>query len=555
MRGAGQMRGAGRAHMTVQLEVTVRRVLDLEVVRAGEPEVLAGADRLENTVRWVHIAELKDLSGLLQGGELVLTAGLALGDVAAETAAYLGELARAGASGVIVELLPGRRQAAEALRAAATGAALPVIMVSRRVRFVDVTEVVHRLIVARQLEAVERARHVHEVFTELSLAGAGPEEIVARTAELIGAAAVLEDLSHLVIAYAGAGVPAQELLGDWQRRSRHVGYRESTSRAGDEGWLQTPVGLRDQRWGRLIVPAALDDDDGARMVLERAGQALSISRMAERDQRELGHQAQAGLLHELRQSRILTESEALTRAAALGLRPAPVYVPIVIRLDRQRIADPMVLQRRERDLLELVNAVLKAASMSALAASLHTGSVGILLAVPAKQLEESMLERLCQSLVERAASESPGLPWTVGVGRGRDAVLTSTTTGLDEAIHVAETAGTLGGNTALFYRSSDIRLRGLLALLRDDPRVQAFVEAELAGIFAGGDGDGDLDLLAKFLESGGNKAAMARSGYLSRPTLYARLAKLAKKLGADLNDAESRTSLHVALLLHRLQDL
>jgi purine catabolism regulator len=37
--------------------------------------------------------------------------------------------------------------------------------------------------------------------------------------------------------------------------------------------------------------------------------------------------------------------------------------------------------------------------------------------------------------------------------------------------------------------------------------------------------------------------------HLSRPTLYARLAGLERLLGANLDNAESRTSLHVAMLI------
>ena len=146
--------------------------------------------------------------------------------------------------------------------------------------------------------------------------------------------------------------------------------------------------------------------------------------------------------------------------------------------------------------------------------------------------------------------------WTIGVGRPRTSLLEAAA-GIDEAAHVAETAATLRGARKPFYRATDVRLRGLLALLRNDPRVQQFVESELEGILqaeAQGRG-GHLDLLGQYLESGGNKAALARSGYLSRPTLYARLARLEELLAVDLDDAESRTSLHVALLLHRLRTL
>ena len=240
--------------------LSVRDVLDLEVVRAGGPEVLAGNDGLDAPVRWVHVAELKSLAGLLEGGELVLTTGLAFEDSAADAARYLGELAAAGAAGVVVEITEQRPQTAAALRQAAGDAKLPVVLLTRRIRFVEVTEVVHRMLVSGQLAQLERSRQVHEVFTMLSLENAPPEEIVARAAELMGAPVVLEDVAHLVLAFASAGVPAPELLNGWAERSRLVHYREETARAGAAGWLQTPVGVRGQRWGRLVVPAPAGGD-------------------------------------------------------------------------------------------------------------------------------------------------------------------------------------------------------------------------------------------------------------------------------------------------------
>lgn len=543
--------------------LTVRDVVDLAVVRAGVPEVLAGSGALASPVRWVHVAELKSLAGLLEGGELVLTTGLAFEDSSAEAARYLGELAAAGAAGVVVEITAQRPQAEAALRQAAGEATLPVILLTRRIRFVEVTEVVHRMLVAGQLAQLERSRQVHEVFTMLSLENAPPEEIVARAAELIGSPVVLEDVAHLVLAFASAGVPASELLNGWAERSRLVHYREETARAGDAGWLQTPVGLRGQRWGRLVVPAGShsgsNGDDA--MVLERAGQALTINRMAERDQRELGHQARAGLLHELRRPGALEESEARARAAALGLSAAPVYLPVVFRLDRRPGEEPIEVQRRERALLDLLHSVLAAARVPALAASLQAGALGVLLAVPARQLEDPVLERLCGQLAEQTSVD-----WAVGVGRGRPELLAAAA-GLDEAAHVAESAAGLGsavgagstpgpgsaagpGGGRRFYRSADVRLRGLLSMLRDDPRAAAFAEAELAQISQDA---GALDLLQRYVESGGNKAQLARDGYYSRPTLYAKLAQLQEKLGVPLDDAESRTSLHVALLLHKLR--
>ncbi len=102
-----------------------------------------------------------------------------------------------------------------------------------------------------------------------------------------------------------------------------------------------------------------------------------------------------------------------------------------------------------------------------------------------------------------------------------------------------------------YHRAKDIRLRGLLALIRTDPRVQAFAESELRGLLDhlarhGGD---ELDILRAFLESDLNKSDLAKRLHLSRPTLYTKLSAIERMLGVDLYDAESRTSLHTAILI------
>lgn len=107
------------------------------------------------------------------------------------------------------------------------------------------------------------------------------------------------------------------------------------------------------------------------------------------------------------------------------------------------------------------------------------------------------------------------------------------------------------GEDKTFYRAADLRLRGLISLIRSDPRVQAFAETELAGLLAhrAKHGDEAFDLLQTFLQLGGNKTELAKTLHMSRPTLYSRLDALKRIVGVDLDDAESRTSLHVALLV------
>jgi purine catabolism regulator len=101
-----------------------------------------------------------------------------------------------------------------------------------------------------------------------------------------------------------------------------------------------------------------------------------------------------------------------------------------------------------------------------------------------------------------------------------------------------------------FYRLPDLRLRGLLHLLRGDPRLTGFAERELGPLLAYDTAHDTrlADDLAAYLEAGGNKAAAAARAHLARPTFYQRLRLIEHVLGVSLDSPESRTSLHVALL-------
>ncbi|MEV1146834.1 helix-turn-helix domain-containing protein, partial [Micromonospora sp. NPDC049799] len=100
------------------------------------------------------------------------------------------------------------------------------------------------------------------------------------------------------------------------------------------------------------------------------------------------------------------------------------------------------------------------------------------------------------------------------------------------------------------FRLPHVGLAGLLHLLRDEPRVQTFVERELGALLAY---DAQhpreqlLGTLRAYLDAGRNKSAAASAAHLSRPAFYERLARIARILDVDLDSVEACLSLHVAL--------
>ncbi|MFG3254919.1 PucR family transcriptional regulator [Streptomyces sp. NPDC048172] len=549
------------------MPVILREVLELDVIRGGAPELLAGTDAaLDAAVRWVHIGEVGDFSDLLEGGELLLTTGVSLdpasgrvgspgvGDTEADGDAdtWVRALTAASACGLVVELSERLPAIPAAVVDSARRHGLPLVALHRRVRFVAITEIVHRTIVDEQYRDLRLAQRAHETFTSLSLESASASAIVTQTARLADGPVVLEDLSRRVLAHALEGQPTARVLGDWQRRSRLAPTLHDAGTTGPEGWLTAPVGHRGEVWGRLVLPTSPTSPAlrpaSLLMLVERAAQALELGRMIERDRLGMEYQAHEGLLNDLLHTPGLTEHDALYRAQSLGVGPAATYVPVVVHAGTGSADDPMAATRLRRRLVELTARAVRAAGVSALTGPLGSVQVGLLVALPARTDEDQVLLRFADAVHEERGAPGDA---TVGVGRSATELLPAAAA-LRATRHIAEAAGSLAGPPRPYYRSADVRLRGLLSLMYDDPRVQAFAESELDRLLAhdAEHGGGLVDLLREFLAAGGNKSDLARRTHVSRPVLYKRLARIERLLGADLTDPETRTSLAVALLAH-----
>ncbi|MEU8376198.1 PucR family transcriptional regulator ligand-binding domain-containing protein [Micromonospora sp. NPDC048894] len=576
---------------------TVREVLALDPVRRGAPRLVAGEAGLDRPVRWVHVAEVPDIATLLGGGELVLTTGIGLPADDAGLRAFIGDLAEVGVSGLVVEL--GRRYPTEVPRVMAVAAerrGLPLVELRRATPFVRITEAVHAQIVDAQLHELRATEEIHQRFTELSVEGAGAAEVVRQAAELAGCPVVLENLSRQVLAYDPAGESADLLLDGWEQHSRRIRPTGRTAYDGDSGWLVTTVGARGQDWGRLLLrwPARAGLGDGRpvgtpptrlTILVERAASTLALGRLIRRDAEGLERQLHRTLLTALLDHSRPVDEIAL-RARALGVtldrrhlvgimvrhrRDAPAGTPAPgeggppvdgagppaypATWPTPAPADPQAGPARLRDLAEAVGQALRETKLSGLTSPVDDQAVGVLLALPDAAAEERALAAFAAAVRRRHPDPPPSggnshrLTVIVAAGSGVGS-LREVRRSLVEARQLAEAARRDSRELPVF-RLPHVGLAGLLHLLRDEPRLQTFVERELGALLAH---DAQhpreqlLGTLRAYLEQGRNKSAGAAAAHLSRPAFYERLARIGRILGVDLDSVETSLSLHVALL-------
>jgi purine catabolism regulator len=384
--------------------------------------------------------------------------------------------------------------------------------------------------------------------------------IVRQAAALSGCPVILENVAHQVLACEPAGQDTARLLASYPARSRAVAPPGRTGYDEASGWLVTVVGARGEDWGRLIMARGAAPGPRDVALVERAATTLALGRLLDHERESLERQAHRTILGAFLGHGYAGPAEAEARARALGV---PVtgrrLLAVVIRLAHGTSAGGAAagLEAHARALrvADAAAAACRGARVPALVGSLDDTRVGALLALPPRADPDAVLDRLAGQLRRRIGDGD-----VIGAGSVVGSVLDVQRSFL-EAEQVAEVAvrdgaarersGQHGGGRP-YYRLPDLRLRGLLHLLRDDPRVQAFAERELGPLLRHDDASGGrlIAALTAYLEAGGNKAGAAKRAHLARPTLYERLRRIEEVLGISLDSAQSRTSLHVALLAH-----
>ncbi|MGW2642776.1 PucR family transcriptional regulator [Streptomyces sp. NPDC001348] len=541
--------------------ITVRRALELPGLRSGLPEILAGADRLGRTVRWVHAGEVPNIASLLKGGELLLTTGYGLGTRPADQRAFVRTLAERGIAALVVELGPRFTRLPAALVDTARSAGLPLVQLHREVPFVTVTEEIHTEIVNGHYALLQRAEEVHRRCTEALLGGGGVPQVLGILADFSGNPVFLETTDGRLLYAAGAGPEGADPLQVWEGlRGPH---KDAPPPAGSvlvdvPGGGPGPGSVR----ARLVLlPVRGPLAPVHRIAVERAAGILAVVLMQARQEEELAARGRGDFLTDLAEGRISAE-DAPAQARVLGFKPGgSPLLPVVMRLGDALAPGggtaPSGGFESGGGWAVLARAVAEELASVGVPVLLGVrpveGRVPLLVGLRAEAERPAVADRVAAALragAERAGMQRPGAQppvVVVGVAGGWAAA----SAGLRHAAEAATAARGLTDRPWYDARRLDIDL--LLWRLRDHPDLAAFVERAIGPLR-----DHDrrskpplLPTLETYLAHAGRKAETARELHLNRQTLYNRLARIGELLGTDLEDPQTVLALSLALRARR----
>jgi PucR family transcriptional regulator, purine catabolism regulatory protein len=520
----------------------VRDALALPVVRRAEPEVLAGEAGLGNEIRWVHVGEAVNMASLLKGGELLLSTGMGIGRTAAAQRGFVAELARLGIAALAIELGTAVVAMPAPLVAAAAAEGVCLLAFHREVRFVEITEAVHRELIDQGGELRRRGDDIHRRFTSLMLGGARVPDVLVELAHVVGNPVVLERAGHGVAYHASHGADDATVLGAWGSFTRGL------AAAPDAVTERVPMG-GDGSWGRLVVLAIdspLDPQD--RVAVERAVGLIALALMREHEDEALATRRLGDFLSGLTRS-VAGAEEIAARAAELGFSPrGEALLPIALAPAPGAAVDPgapawMAVRRDLHD-------ELGRQAVPVLVGSGEGDETLLVLGLAAAADRERIADRFAALVADSVGRrlDHPE-PATICVGAACPGWLE---TGPALAAAADAVAASAQVEPRPWHDVAVASTDRLLFALRERPELHRFTELRLRALLEQDRvSRGDLvKTLAALCANGGRRKETALSLHIERQTLYHRLKRIEATVG-DLGDGETLLSLHLALKANR----
>ncbi|MGA5542320.1 PucR family transcriptional regulator [Mycobacterium sp. NPDC051198] len=485
------------------MALTVR---DLTGVDSLGLVLVAGARGADREISWAHAIELPDPAPYLAGGELVMTTGINIGADADAQFAYVARLAAAGTAALAVDTGTMIADIPPAVRAAGDQLGIPVLEVPASTPFIAIARAVIDALKADELRSVQRVVDDQEVLARATLRGGIPG-VVDALADRLSATVVVVDNDGTVLA---AGGDDQErliaVLGEQAQTARRHGAHVTAD--GDAYVTIQNLRAAQPVRGRLAIRTSDPMSNADRLLVAHAVSLISIA---------------------IEKPARVVDAEQLLRTAVARemISGAGAVDGAVLRyFGFEPDGDIVVASFTGAGPLLAAQHVLGRVLTSFLMAPMGDEIVVIVPAAGSRRRIRTVIEEL---------EQKTGI--TVSGGMSRTAGPTDLSTALEQA-RIAAHSG-----SGRFTEFGELSPMGVLLEGRSttELRVLAAPLDALAG------GEDLIPTLAAFLGRNGQMEAAATELAVHRHTMRNRMRRISQLLGDDLESADTRAQLWLAL--------
>ena len=547
-----------------------------------EATLVGGRHGLDRRVEWVRVMETPETPRRMRQGELLLTTGFPVKDDVEAQIELVDTVARSGGSGVVVKLGRYLESVPPEMIDEAERLALPLFTIGQEVAWSDLMEPLLERIINAEHWRLKRSLDIHRVFTDMVLDGKGVNEICRTLADLLDSGVAVEDASFHLLAHAGGstgdphrretiarhGTPPrvlydpqiQRMLRDVTESRRPMKVPAFPHLGMNRERIIAPILAANQLLGIIsILDHPPDNEELAFMAVEQAALVMALALIKEREVAEVEGHVRGEYLDDLVQGTFGDEAAAQRRARHLGYPLPGRHVLLVVDIDdfrgfiRARQIGEDAIQAIKREFMRRASGVIRAGYPRALLGARSDSIMALLPLGLDGQVPQQRMHAMGVQLSDAVEDWRPGFTVSVGFSAPVDAPA-GVGTAHREVRAVLDTL-------ARFKRQGqvvavpELGLTGLLAGVSDD-RLVEFVNRHLGPLVEHDRARGGtlIPTLKAYLEEGEQQAA-ARRLRVHPNTLRYRLDRIREISGAELDDAETRLNLAVALQVQGLLGL
>ena len=162
--------------MTFEVKLSVQEILKNKHFRHAK--VIAGKAGLPRTVRWVHVLEVTSIENLLNGNELILSTGIGWKGDKEALASLVQQSIDSNAAGLCIELGKYISKIPQEVIEFADAHDFPLIVFYKEVRFIDITQEIHSLLIKKQYQILSDLEEYSNRLNQLLLSSNPQQKIL-----------------------------------------------------------------------------------------------------------------------------------------------------------------------------------------------------------------------------------------------------------------------------------------------------------------------------------------------------------------------------------------
>ncbi len=306
-------------------KVTVKDILKRKLFEKAT--LITGEKGVNREIKWTHILEMEAFDSFINGGELILTTGSNMQLDLKEGISELIKLINLEVSGLCIELGTHVQEIDPAIIEYANEHDFPIIIFPDVVKFVDITQDLHTIIINSHHEQLKHLHELSNTFNELSLEPNGILKILKKLYESFHLNILLvSDDKQLFYYPLKNKKQAEAILSQINKKREVQPYHEFLFK--DDYYTTFPIKGLGSSWGDLYIQQRSRElDDFTFSIIDRATLAIAQIMLRNKTIEEKKQNQEENLVQQL------LHGEEYESTAAIKFLPAPaenLYYRLII---------------------------------------------------------------------------------------------------------------------------------------------------------------------------------------------------------------------------------